>query len=213
MAPIRPTVSPAGPSSNVNVPYHPYARTSQTQQDFTIQPQQYQVEIPYQPQPYQYTPQPAHLPARPSPEVTALAAQQLEAQRRDVKPNIEIDTKPDSKPVLDLKPNVHTVVAPLPSKRAKLRSTSKAQLIPVDQLPVFPLPPLPVIESAELMAQVFSHSSLFTKVKGRFEMVEETDYEKLEHVGDSILGMVITTWLHETKPLLTIGTATVSRSF
>lgn len=41
-------------------------------------------------------------------------------------------------------------------------------------------------------------------------MVEETDYEKLEHVGDSILGMVITTWLHETKPLLTIGTATVS---
>jgi hypothetical protein len=58
---------------------------------------------------------------------------------------------------------------------------------------------------------VFSHSSLSEKVKGRFESWGPAKhYEKLEHVGDSILGMVVTTWLHETRPSLTCGTATVS---
>jgi ribonuclease-3 len=55
---------------------------------------------------------------------------------------------------------------------------------------------------------------MFPRRKWRFEDPEEDpsgDYEKLEHVGDSILGMVVTTWLHELKPNLTCGTASVSQ--
>lgn len=37
-------------------------------------------------------------------------------------------------------------------------------------------------------------------------------YEKLEHVGDSLLGMIVTTWLHEDRPRLTCGTATAGPS-
>ena len=37
-------------------------------------------------------------------------------------------------------------------------------------------------------------------------------YEKLEHVGDSLLGMIVTAWLHEDRPRLTCGTATVCSS-
>jgi hypothetical protein len=60
---------------------------------------------------------------------------------------------------------------------------------------------------------VFTHQSCFPRRKWRFEDPEEDpslDYEKLEHVGDSILGMVVTTWLHELKPRLTCGRASVS---
>ncbi|RSH90681.1 hypothetical protein EHS25_001286 [Saitozyma podzolica] len=100
---------------------------------------------------------------------------------------------------------------PLPSKRFKKNPTSRAVLVPVEQLPTVPLPPLPTIEDPELLKHVFTHSSLFEKVRGRFEDPVDQPakhYEKLEHVGDSILGMVVTTWLHETKPRLTCGTAT-----
>jgi ribonuclease-3 len=102
---------------------------------------------------------------------------------------------------------------PLPSKRFKKNPTSRAVLVPVEQLPTVPLPPLPTIEDPELLKHVFTHSSLFEKVRGKFEDPVDQPakhYEKLEHVGDSILGMVVTTWLHETKPRLTCGTATVS---
>jgi dsRNA-specific ribonuclease len=103
---------------------------------------------------------------------------------------------------------------PLPSKRFKKNAGSRAVLIPVEQLPVFPLPPLPVIDNESLLKQVFTHQSCFPRSRGRFEDPEDDPamhYEKLEHVGDSILGMVVTTWLHEAKPLLTCGTATVSK--
>ena len=102
---------------------------------------------------------------------------------------------------------------PLPSKRFKKNPGSRAVLIPVEQLPVFALPPLPTIDDADLVKKVFTHQSLSVKVRGQFE--EPIDYparhyEKLEHVGDSILGMIVTTWLHETRPRLTCGSATVS---
>jgi hypothetical protein len=102
---------------------------------------------------------------------------------------------------------------PLPSKRFKKGSQARASLVPVEQLPVFPLPPLPVISDPVLEKQVFTHQSCFPRRKWRFEDPEEDpslDYEKLEHVGDSILGMVVTTWLHELKPRLTCGRASVS---
>ncbi|WVF66229.1 hypothetical protein IAT40_000969 [Kwoniella sp. CBS 6097] len=113
----------------------------------------------------------------------------------------------------DIKPSIPIPILPipLPSKRFKKRPTSKAVLIPVEQLPVFPLPPLPAIEDADLLKQVFTHQSLFERARGKFEDSIDNPtkhYEKLEHVGDAILGFVVTTWLHESRPRLTIGTAT-----
>ncbi|KAK8845434.1 hypothetical protein IAR55_006147 [Kwoniella newhampshirensis] len=117
----------------------------------------------------------------------------------------------------DVKPNIPIPILPipLPSKRFKKGATSRAILVPVEQLPVFALPTLPMIGDPDLVKQVFTHQSLFDKVKGRFEDPIDSPakhYEKLEHVGDSILGMVVTSWLHETKPRLTIGTATKLKS-
>jgi ribonuclease-3 len=86
-------------------------------------------------------------------------------------------------------------------------------LLPVEKLPVFPLPPPPPISDPKILRQVFTHQSLFPHSRGSFEDAEaggQGHYEKLEHVGDSILGMVVTTWLHELKPGLKCGTATVS---
>ncbi|WWC66881.1 uncharacterized protein I206_100788 [Kwoniella pini CBS 10737] len=114
---------------------------------------------------------------------------------------------------VDTKPNIPIPILPipLPSKRFKKRPTAKALLIPVEQLPVFALPPMPPIEDPDLLKQVFTHQSLFERAKGQFEDPIDNPskhYEKLEHVGDSILGMIVTTWLHESRPNLTIGTAT-----
>ncbi|KAK6905159.1 hypothetical protein I204_08183 [Kwoniella mangroviensis CBS 8886] len=118
-----------------------------------------------------------------------------------------------SSSLIDLKPHnpIPILPLPLPSKRFKKGPNAKALLIPVEQLPVFPLPPMPPINNPDLLKQVFTHQSLFERPKGRFEDPENDPikhYEKLEHVGDSILGVIVTTWLHETKPNLTIGTAT-----
>lgn len=104
---------------------------------------------------------------------------------------------------------------PLPSKRFKKSTSSKAVLIPVELLPVYPLPPLPPIRDAALAKQVFIHSSSFPRSRSRFEDTPgrpTEHYEKLEHVGDSVLGMVVTTWLHEIKPGLSCGTASVGLS-
>ncbi|ORX34640.1 ribonuclease III domain-containing protein [Kockovaella imperatae] len=122
------------------------------------------------------------------------------------------DTIPFSLPSSKL---IATLPTPLPSKRLKFRPGTKDCLIPVERLPVYPLPPLPLITDESLRKQVFVHHSKFDKVKGKFQEPEDnpaTHYEKLEHVGDSILGMLVTTWLHETKPLLTCGTASKLKS-
>lgn len=102
---------------------------------------------------------------------------------------------------------------PLPSKRFRKNPLKRATLFPIEQIPTYPLPPLPPIDNPALLKQVFTHMSLFKTVKGKFEDPEDDQpkhYEKLEHVGDSLLGMIVTTWLHESKPGLTPGTATVS---
>lgn len=118
------------------------------------------------------------------------------------------DAGENSKPKL-----IPILPTPLPSKRFKKGAQVRSLLIPVEQLPVYALPKLPVITDPILEKQVFQHQSMFEKVRGRFEDPEDQPamhYEKLEHVGDSILGMIVTTWLQETKPLLTCGTASVS---
>ncbi|KAL7418865.1 hypothetical protein Q5752_006549 [Cryptotrichosporon argae] len=106
---------------------------------------------------------------------------------------------------------VPVLPTPLPSKRLLKKRTARALLIRVEQLPVFALPLPPPITDEDTLKMVFTHHSLFEKARGVFEDPEgrpARHYEKLEHVGDSILGMVVTTWLHEIKPRLTCGTAT-----
>lgn len=113
---------------------------------------------------------------------------------------------------------------PLPSRRQTRRATGAGVLIPVERLPLLPLPPLPPILDKKLEKVVFSHQSLFPRDAGVFEYPVKVigeggmgeweggvpHYEKLEHVGDAILGGVVTTWLHRCWPGLTCGTATVS---
>lgn len=57
---------------------------------------------------------------------------------------------------LDVQPRVQSTFLPLPlpSKRAKTKAGSRAVLIPVERLPVFPLPPLPPIQDDQLVKQV-----------------------------------------------------------
>jgi ribonuclease-3 len=111
------------------------------------------------------------------------------------------------------KNSIPILPTPLPSKRFRKNPLKRATLFPIEQIPTFPLPPLPPIDDPVLLKQVFTHLSLFKSAKGKFEDAEDDQakhYEKLEHVGDSLLGMIVTTWLHELKPGLTPGTATVS---
>lgn len=129
------------------------------------------------------------------------SAQQDEPKTKKV---IEVET-PKTK-VISILPT------PLPSRRFR-KGQTRSLLIPIEQIPVFALPPLPVIKDPVLETMVFQHQSMFPKVRGQFEDPADAPamhYEKLEHVGDSILGMVVTTWLQETKPNLTCGTASVS---
>jgi len=139
---------------------------------------------------------------------------EAKAQTHD-EPAVTNDTASTALPTgIHSEPRIIPILpTPLPSKRFKKGAQSRASLVPVEQLPVFPLPPLPVISDPSLEKQVFTHQSCFPRRKWRFEDPEEDpslDYEKLEHVGDSILGMVVTTWLHELKPRLTCGRASVS---
>ncbi|WVW81740.1 hypothetical protein I302_103736 [Kwoniella bestiolae CBS 10118] len=157
----------------------------------------------------------------PRPSETALGKRKAESEYPEDIPQrnrassvfsfVKQEREPSSIP--DIKPNIPIPILPLPlpSKRFKKRPTAKALLIPVEQLPVFALPPMPAIDNPDLLKQVFTHQSLFERPRGRFEDPKDDPikhYEKLEHVGDSVLGMIVTTWLHETRPNLTIGTAT-----
>ncbi len=121
--------------------------------------------------------------------------------------------KCESSNIPDAKPDIPIPILPLPlpSKRFKKSRISRAVLIRAERLPVFALPPLLTID--DLVKQVFSHQSLLERIRGRFEEPADKPakhYEKLEHVGDRVLGMIVTTWLHETRPRLTCGSATVS---
>lgn len=60
-----------------------------------------------------------------------------------------------------------------------------------EELPDFPLPPLPDIYDRELLRQVFTHTSYVGARKQSALFDKEAfhhDNEKLEHVGDALLG-------------------------
>ncbi|OWZ41336.1 ribonuclease III [Cryptococcus neoformans c45] len=80
-----------------------------------------------------------------------------------------------------------------------------------EELPDFPLPPLPDIYDRELLRQVFTHTSYVGARKQSALFDKEAfhhDNEKLEHVGDALLGCIVTCLLHDLYPNLNPGNAT-----
>lgn len=85
----------------------------------------------------------------------------------------------------------------------------------IPELPSFPLPQLPGIADAELALLALTHKSSHQSPRRATDVdlsqdEKIVDYEKLEHVGDAILGSIVTTLLHELFPQLQPGPATVS---
>jgi ribonuclease-3 len=76
-----------------------------------------------------------------------------------------------------------------------------------------PLPTLPTIRSDSIRNQVFTHRSLHARSTLLFEDLEstDTDNERLEFLGDSILHFCATLLLHQTFPLLKCGPASTIR--
>ncbi|ORY29150.1 ribonuclease III domain-containing protein [Naematelia encephala] len=80
-----------------------------------------------------------------------------------------------------------------------------------------PLPPLPEIKDQELRQQVFTHSSYYAVPRRATSLDVEggdklLDNEKLEHVGDGLLGAVVTVLLHDLFPNLKHGPATMLKA-
>ncbi|KAF9782751.1 ribonuclease III [Thelephora terrestris] len=70
------------------------------------------------------------------------------------------------------------------------------------------LPPLPEIRDKNIRTQVFTHRSYFGRQTRLFEDHPDdpsSDNEMLEHLGDSVLGLVVTELLRDTFPYLRVG--------
>ncbi|EJT49011.1 hypothetical protein A1Q1_01922 [Trichosporon asahii var. asahii CBS 2479] len=79
------------------------------------------------------------------------------------------------------------------------------------EIPAFPLPPLPPITDPVLSRTALTHPSLHQNHRRPFDLEgadRPEDYEKLEHVGDALLGSVVTLLLHDLHPDLDPGAAT-----
>ncbi|GFZ45058.1 hypothetical protein JCM24511_02784 [Saitozyma sp. JCM 24511] len=82
--------------------------------------------------------------------------------------------------------------------------------------PTLPLPQLPPITDPYLRRLAFTHASIHSLPRrshdlGTNEVVE--DYEKMEHVGDALLGSVVTVLLHDLYPGLREGPATMLKGY
>ncbi|PFH49255.1 hypothetical protein AMATHDRAFT_76285 [Amanita thiersii Skay4041] len=80
-----------------------------------------------------------------------------------------------------------------------------------------PLPPLPKIHSLKILRRIFTHRGL--PQSGRLTNSFETspddpcpNNERLEHIGDSVLGLVVTLLLYEMYPHLRVGPSSKIRS-
>ncbi|KAJ4472927.1 ribonuclease III domain-containing protein [Lentinula edodes] len=83
---------------------------------------------------------------------------------------------------------------------------------PVVLEPTEELPPLPQFESEDIRRQVFTHRSFHGRPNHIFEDHPDDpapDNEKLEHVGDTVLSLVVTTLMNEMYPTLRVGPSTV----
>ncbi|KAF9649367.1 ribonuclease III [Thelephora ganbajun] len=69
-------------------------------------------------------------------------------------------------------------------------------------------PPLPDIRDDKIRLQVFTHRSFYARQTRLFEDHPDDpslDNEMLEHLGDSVLGLVVTDLLRDTFPYLRVG--------
>lgn len=76
-------------------------------------------------------------------------------------------------------------------------------------------PALPQIGNAQIRLRVFTHRSYFARPTNVFEDRADDpspDNEKFEHLGDSVLGVVVTSLLHEMYPGLHVGPSTKVRA-
>ncbi|KAI0751056.1 ribonuclease III domain-containing protein [Daedaleopsis nitida] len=94
--------------------------------------------------------------------------------------------------------------APLPSGRSPLK-------------PEFPngMPPLPEINSHQMRLQVFTHRSFFARPTHVFEDMPDDpspDNEMLEHLGDTVLSLVVTGLMRDVFPCLRVGPSTKIRA-
>ncbi|KAG2141663.1 ribonuclease III domain-containing protein [Suillus cothurnatus] len=85
--------------------------------------------------------------------------------------------------------------------------------------PVFnanqPFPPLPDINKESIRTQVFTHRSYYGRPNHVFEdhpQDPSPDNEKYEHLGDTVLGLVVTKLLLEMYPNLRVGPSTKIRA-
>ncbi|KAI5124848.1 hypothetical protein M0805_007282 [Coniferiporia weirii] len=77
------------------------------------------------------------------------------------------------------------------------------------------LPPLPHIQSKDVRLHVFTHRSVYGRSRHDFEDLPNDpapDNEVLEHLGDAVLGLVVTSFIRECYPHLRVGPATKIRS-
>ncbi|EGO27930.1 hypothetical protein SERLADRAFT_462219 [Serpula lacrymans var. lacrymans S7.9] len=90
-----------------------------------------------------------------------------------------------------------------------LRSALKPEIKPED------IPPLPEIQAEAIKVQVFTHRSYYARPNHVFEdhpNDPSPDNEKFEHLGDTVLGLVVTTLLLELYPNLRVGPSTKIRA-
>ncbi|KAH9855085.1 ribonuclease III [Lenzites betulinus] len=96
----------------------------------------------------------------------------------------------------------------------------RAPAVPNGRVPIQPefedgLPPLPEIRSEALRLQVFTHRSFFARPTHVFEDMPDDpspDNESLEHLGDSVLSLVVTGLLRDVYPCLRVGPSTKIRA-
>jgi len=77
------------------------------------------------------------------------------------------------------------------------------------------LPRLPEIESADIEMRIFTHRSFAARPTHVFEDSPEDpspDNEQLEHVGDQVLGLIVTDLLQKNFPYLRVGPSTKMRA-
>ncbi|OSD04578.1 ribonuclease III [Trametes coccinea BRFM310] len=77
------------------------------------------------------------------------------------------------------------------------------------------LPPLPEIQSEALRLQVFTHRSFYARPTHVFEDMPDDpspDNESLEHLGDTVLSLVVTGLMREIYPCLRVGPSTKIRA-
>jgi ribonuclease III len=74
------------------------------------------------------------------------------------------------------------------------------------------MPDLPMIQNKELRTQAFTHRSFASRPAHVFEDHENDpspDNEMLEHLGDTVLNLAVTSMLRELYPRLRVGPSTV----